>query len=305
MIQIKRILCPVDFSEFSRHALDEAIAVAHLYDACVTALHVFPEAIAADPFAGLPEFQPFRLTDRHRARLVEHVKTFATAEGAEPRRMNVAIREGVDIDVEILEAAVQIKPDRIVMGTHGRSGFQRLMLGSVAEKVLRKARVPVLTVPRKAPDAVPAGPAAFTRILCAIDFSGCSMAALEYATSLASQSRARLDVLSVVQLIPMYDMTGAVPLYYPGLLDDLKADIAAKLDAAAAGVPPGIPVDRFVTAGTPHREIVRVAAERKADLVVLGAYSHGAIDHLFFGSTTNHVVRQARCPVLTVRNRES
>src|SRR6185436_19123551 len=83
MIHITRILCPVDFSECSRHALDEAIAIAHLYGACVTALHVFPEAIAADPFGGLPEFQPLRLTDRHRAHLLQHLKTFATSEGAE------------------------------------------------------------------------------------------------------------------------------------------------------------------------------------------------------------------------------
>jgi nucleotide-binding universal stress UspA family protein len=301
MIHITRILCPVDFSECSRHALDEAVALAHLYDACVTAVHVFPEAIAADPFAGLPEFQPLRLTDRHRAHLLEHLKTFATSEGAEPRRINFAIREGAEIDAEILAAAEQITPDVIVMGTHGRSGFQRVMLGSVAEKVLRKAPCPVLTVSPKAPDAVPAGPAPFTRILCGIDFSDCSLAALEYAESLASQSGAQLDVLSVVQLIPMYDMTGAVPLYYPGLLDDLKADITRQLDRVVATTTSHIAVERFVTAGTPHREIVRVATERKAELVVLGAYSHGAVDHLFFGSTTNHVVRQARCPVLTVR----
>ena len=172
MIQFKRVLCPVDFSEFSRHALDEAIAIAHLYDGCVTALHVFPVAIPADPFAGLPEFQPFTLTDQHRSHILRQLSTFATAEGAEARRITVALREGVDIHAEILEAADQMKPDLIVMGTHGRSGFQHLMLGSVAEKVLHKARCPVLTVPRKAPDAVPAGPVPFARILCGIDFSG-------------------------------------------------------------------------------------------------------------------------------------
>jgi nucleotide-binding universal stress UspA family protein len=301
MIQIKRILCPVDFSACSRHALDEAIAIAHLYDACVTAVHVFPEAIAADPFAGLPEFQPFRLTDRHRAHLLGHLKTFATSEGAEPRRMNFAIREGVDIDSEILAAAEQITPDVIVMGTHGRSGFQRLMLGSVAEKVLRKARCPVLTVSPKAPDAVPAGPTPFSHIVCGTDFSDSSLAALEYATSFAAQSGAQLDVLSVVQLIPIYEMTGAIPLYFPGFIGDLKADIARQLDSTVAGAGIRNDVHCLVTAGTPYREIVRVASERQADLIVLGAYSHGTIDHLFFGSTANHVVRQARCPVLTVR----
>lgn len=299
MIQIKRILCPVDFSDFSRHALDEAVAIAHLYDASVTALHVFPVAIAADPFAGLPEFQPFTLTDRQRAHVLQHLSTFAAAEGAEKQRITVALREGVDIHAEILEAAEQMKPDLIVMGTHGRSGFQHLMLGSVAEKVLHKAQCPVLTVSRGAPDAVPA--VMFRNILCGIDFSECSLAAFEYARSLASQSGAHLDVLSVVQLVPMYDMTGAVPLYYPGLVDDLKADIAKQLELVVAKAAAGSDIGHFVTAGTPHHEIVRVASERNSDLVVLGAHSHGAIDHMMFGSTTNHVVRQACCPVLTVR----
>lgn len=299
MIQIKRILCPVDFSDFSRHALDEAIAIAHLYDACVTALHVFPVAIPADPFAGLPEFQPFTLTDSQRAHVLQHLSAFATAEGAETRRITVALREGVDIHAEILDAAEQMKPDLIVMGTHGRSGFQHLMLGSVAEKVLHKAQCPVLTVSRKAPDSVPA--ARFRNILCGIDFSECSMAAFEYARSLASQSGAHLDVITVVQLIPMYDMTAAVPLYYPGLLDDLKGDVTKQLELVVAKAAPGIDIGRFVTTGSPHQEIVRVASERNAELVVLGAHSHGAIDHLMFGSTTNHVVRQACCPVLTVR----
>jgi nucleotide-binding universal stress UspA family protein len=301
MTPYKRILCPVDFSGFSRHALDEAIAIAHLYDGCVTALHVFPLAIAADPFAGLPEFQPFRLTDQHRAHLLRQLSAFATTEGAEPRRITVALREGTDIHAEILEAADQMKPDLIVMGTHGRSGFQHVMLGSVAEKVLHKARCPVLTVPRKAPDAVPLGPVPFARILCGVDFSECSMAALRHAISLASGAGARVDVLSVVQLIPMYETMSAMPLYDPGVLGDLKADVWKRLNSVVADAGREIPVEPLVTVGSPRCEIIRVAEERNADLVVLGAYSQGAIEHLLFGSTANHVVRQARCPVLTIR----
>ena len=301
MTPYKRILCPVDFSECSRHALDEAIAIAHLSEGCVTVLHVFPVAIPADPFHGLPDFQPFTLTDRHRAHILRQLSTFATSEGAEPQRITVALREGTDIDAEILEAADRMNPDLVVLGTHGRSGVQHLMLGSVAAKVLHKARYPVLTVPRKTPDAVPVGPVPFARILCGIDFSECSLNALRHAIALASDAGAHLDVLSVVQLIPMYEAMSGVPLYYPGLLGDLKADVWKRLNSVVEDAAPEMPVERFVTVGSPHREIVRIATERKAELVVLGAYSHGPIDRIFFGSTTNHVVRQARCPVLTVR----
>jgi len=90
-------------------------------------------------------------------------------------------------------------------------------------------------------------------------------------------------------------------LYYPGLLDDLKADVQKRLDAEITTIAGDVKIERFVTAGSPHREIIRVAAERQAELIVLGAFSHGVIDHMFFGSTTNHVVRRARCPVLTVK----
>lgn len=299
MIEIKRILCAVDFSDCSRHALDEAIAIGHLYDASVTVLHVFPQAIASDPFAGLPEFQPFRLTDQHRAHLFRHLKTFAAREGAEAARMEYAVREGVDIHVEILEAAEQVHPDLIVIGTHGRTGLQHLMLGSVAEKVLHKAGCPVLTVSQKSPDAVPAG--GFRRILCGVDFSDCSISALRYAASLAKESGARLQVLSVVQLMPMYEVTGTVPLYYPGLLTELKGEIGTHLEAVVSAAAAGVDVQSLVTTGTPHREIVRVAAEAQVDLVVVGAHSHPAVERVLFGSTTNHVVRRVSCPVLTVR----
>ena len=301
MARIRRILCPVDFSECSRHALDEAIGIARLYDASVTVLHVFPEAIPADPFAGLPEFQPFRLTDAHRKHLFDHMKAFAASEGADAHRVEFALREGTDIDAEILVSATQIEPDLIVIGTHGRSGFQHLMLGSVAEKVLHKARCPVLTVPRKAPEAMPLGPVPFVRILCAVDFSDCSLAALRYAASFAAQSQARLDVVSVVQLIPMYETTGAVPLYYPGLLNDLKGEIEKQLESVVTAATCGADARRFVTTGTPHREIVRMAAELRAELIVVGAHSHAPVERLLFGSTTNHVIRRAACPVLTVR----
>jgi nucleotide-binding universal stress UspA family protein len=88
--------------------------------------------------------------------------------------------------------------DLLVMGTHGRSGFEQLLLGSVTEKVLRKASCPVLTVPRRHPDAVPETPVLFKEILCPVDFSDCSMRALNHAMSLAQEADAHLTVLHVM-----------------------------------------------------------------------------------------------------------
>ena len=91
--------------------------------------------------------------------------------------------------------------DLVVMGTHGRSGFERLVLGSVTERVLRKSACPVLTVPKGIPD-VATPPVLFNRIVCAVDFSDCSMHALNYAMSLAQEADAHLTVVHVIELPP-------------------------------------------------------------------------------------------------------
>ena len=106
---------------------------------------------------------------------------------------------------EIVRLARELPADLIVMGTHGRTGFDRLMLGSVTERILRKAPCPVLTVPRRAPDAVPVGPVLFKRILCAIDYSPSAMKALTYATSLAEQAGAHLTAVHVLEHLPVLE----------------------------------------------------------------------------------------------------
>ena len=99
----------------------------------------------------------------------------------------------------------------------------------------------------------------------------------------------------------MYEMTGAVPLYYPGLLDELKADIGKHLQVVLTTAAAGVDVECLVTAGTPHAEIVRIATEQQSELVVVGAHSHPAVERILFGSTTNQIVRSATCPVLTLK----
>ena len=99
----------------------------------------------------------------------------------------------------IVANARKWRADLIVMGTHGRSGFERWVLGSVTEKVLRKAPCPVLTVPPPAGELHPDGSVLFRRIVCPVDFSGASLAALAYAVKLAEESRAEITVLHVLE----------------------------------------------------------------------------------------------------------
>jgi nucleotide-binding universal stress UspA family protein len=208
---------------------------------------------------------------------------------------------------EIVREAEAMPADLVVMGTHGRSGFERLVLGSVTEKVLRKAACPVLTVPRAGVDAVPMPPALFKKIVCAIDFSDCSMHALSYAISLAQQADANLTIVHVIELPPevpreVHESLLAAPRTLGEYIALAEEDSRARLkDAVPESVRAYCTVDTAMPRGKPYREILRVAEERKADLLVVGIHGRGVVDRMLFGSTAQHLVRQASCPVLTLR----
>jgi nucleotide-binding universal stress UspA family protein len=309
MIQIQRILCPIDFSDFSRRALDHAMAIASWYESTVTLVHVAaiapPEVFA--PGAGA--FTSAALTIEDREALQASMKRFAESEGASSVPLVFEVAEGYP-STEILGRADEMPADLLVLGTHGRSGFERLVLGSVTERVLRKAACPVLSVPRGVPDVVPAPPVLFKHIVCAIDFSTCSMRALNFARSMAQEADAHLTVVHVVEFTP--DLAPDLPekhetgLGGPRILLDYIAqaeeDRRARLkEAIPDAVRAYCTVDTVLAAGKPYREILRIAAERQSDVIVIGIHGRGAIDRMLFGSTAQHLVRQASCPVLTLR----
>jgi nucleotide-binding universal stress UspA family protein len=302
MIDIRRILCPIDFSDFSRRALDHAIAIARWYESTVTALHVFSSVPVAAFGPGPVTFEPIVLTAADRDQLLADTKAFVEAELAPGVAVGTIIREG-NTTAEILDQASSMNADLLVMGTHGRSGFERLLLGSVAEKVLRKARCPVLTVPRRLPDAVPSGPVVFKRIICALDFSECAMQALKYALSLAQEADGCLTVVHV--LAP--DVVGQVGIgeehvslaTFQRRQEEEARQLLEKAVPDSAGA--YCKTDSMLLRGKPGREILRIASNRQAELIVMGVQGRGAADLLFFGSTTQHVVREASCPVLTLR----
>jgi nucleotide-binding universal stress UspA family protein len=303
MISIKHVLCPVDFSEFSRHALGRAIAVARGYGADVTVLHVrpVPSAVPALPYG--PEGPgPFGFEPVDRARALAELSRFVGSEHPAGVRVDYEAAESPAVHKEILQQTSRISADLVVMGTHGRSGFDHLLLGSVAEKTLRTSRVPVLVIPPHTRDVVPAPDEPFRSVLCALDFSPDSARAFEYAASLARHGAGRLTLLHVVEPMPVgYDPMVGPPFDIAGYELRMEESARAQLQKLAPDrLAAGCEVDTVLTRGKAYKEILRVAAERQADLIVVGVHGRNAFDRLVFGSTTEHIIRRARCPVLSV-----
>ncbi|HTM26046.1 MAG TPA: universal stress protein [Vicinamibacterales bacterium] len=302
MIAIKHILCPVDFSEYSRHALEQAVALARHHHATVMALHVFAVAPVAEvvPIGAPTALEPVTLPLSARGALENELRKFVSPVQTEGVTIGLKIGEG-DPLTAIVEAAEALEADLIVMGTHGRSGFQRLLLGSVAENLLRKTACPVLTVPPRADETTSL---AFGRMLCAIDFSPASLHALEYAAGFASGVQTELYALNVVELMT----EGGTALrdeLVPGTPDfraEFRRAAAERLTSAIpASVRACARVRELVTVGKPDRQILHVAEEEACDLIVMGVQARTAADRMLFGSVAQHVLREARCPVLTVR----
>ena len=170
MVTINRILCPVDLSEFSRDALHHAMALAQWYAAKVTVFHVYSAPQPLLPVTGMPGNVPL-LPPLQPDEVAQGVLClFTRKQGIR----EIVVREGNAAKKSCCWRGAPA--DLLVLGTHGRSGFERLFLGSVTEKVLRTTRTPVMTVP---PPVTQPGPALYKTILCPLDFSDASTRALD------------------------------------------------------------------------------------------------------------------------------
>jgi nucleotide-binding universal stress UspA family protein len=297
MIEIRRILCPIDFSDASRHALEHAVALAKWYQSSITAMHVLhvqlfpqPPILAAFADATTPPASDYRAAE-------DLLRTWLAPADQAGVKTEIILGEG-NPATQILAGADSSNADLITMGTHGLSGFDRLLLGSVTEKVLRKASCPVLTVP---PAAVTAGSVPYKHLLCPVDFSESSVAALRFAFSLAKEADAVLTILHVFDwppddepLVQRFD----VQAYRHVLEGEARGRLATLItnDVYAWAKP-----STTFAHGKPYREILKTAEKEGSDLIVIGVRGRSPFDLATFGSTTNQVIRHATCPVLTLK----
>ena len=286
MLDIRKILVPRDFSACSNRALREGIVLARRYGAALHVLHA--EVLYGEPYAPYVVEAPGTGLE---AALVDDI-------GALDLAVVPAVVRDVAAPAGIVAYARQHNIDLIVMGTHGRRGLRRMLLGSTAEEVVRTAPCPVFTVSRDA-DANPLqGP-----FLVPVDFSEHSRLALRHARALAAEAGARLHLLHVVedQLHPaFYDF--AVHSIYD-LDPDIDQKALAELETFFHETEgPAVEVAFDVRHGAAAREIAAFAEAVPATLVVLATHGLRGLDHVLMGSVAEKVVRTAPCPVFTVKS---
>ncbi len=293
MLTLTRILCPTDFSEVSTKAEAYATSLARYYGAALHLLHVDPPTPVMAPYGEMPV--DVRLFEDQRQQAEHDLAAARDRARAAGVAADASIRGGYPAR-EVLDVADREHSDLIVLGTHGRGGFEHLLLGSVAEKVMRKAPCPVMVVPAQ---AATASDARFSRILCPIDGSASSADAVSYAVSLARETNGHLTLLYVVEPVPPVGEFG--PLDTEDLRRSGEQHAKAALQAAVTPeVRAWCDIEEVVAFGKASERILHTATSHNADVIVMGVRGRGAIDLMAFGSTTNDVIRRATCPVLAV-----
>jgi nucleotide-binding universal stress UspA family protein len=291
---LKNILCPVDRSPSSLEAITYAIALARWQGARLHLLEVVESAAAA---SGRRAPEDDSVLNDTRAALERDLRRVLTARRAADVKVTIHMRTG-NVVQEILAQARESRADLVLIGSHGRGGVQRLVLGSVAEKVLRLATCPVLVV-RSGSTVARRSRSFFGTILCATDFSPAANRAVTYATRLAKEAGARLIVMHAVEW-PFEDAltSGAVAELRQRLEASAHDTLIRLLRRSGAEDPEAHAV---VTVGKASTAIITVARARSADLIVMGVSGRGATDVALLGSTTHQVIREGTKPVLTVR----
>lgn len=279
MLPVHTILFPTDFSEEAERAFPLACSLARDCGARVVALHVVPPPLGHEQV--LVRQNPDEYYEVPRSALRE------LKAPDENVRVEYRLADGHAAD-EILQVANEIQAGLIVIGSHGRSGVRRLLLGSVAEKVMRDAVCPVLAV--KTASVVPN----IRVILLPTDLSEASESALGVAFSLARDYYARLIVLHVASF-------GQEISKCEEMLEQSFAYRRELEDKLHHGQKPEYNVELRVEQGDPAERVIHVAEETRCDLIVMGSHSRSGLSRLLMGSVAEKTFRNASCPVLLVK----
>ena len=297
--KILKIVATTDFSDESRCGVRYAVALAEKLGAAVTLLHVLePPSRMAGMEAVVLVREESEVVALARAQLATLVKR----EGRGDVAVTFSVLTGEPFH-EIASAARQQMADLIVIATHGYTGFEHVLLGSTAERVVRHAPCSVLTVStRTQPKRTGKTPAfKLKKILVPIDFSNPSKDALPRATLLAAHFGAELVLLHIAEKFPIDYLLGRELMNETimPLIKQAEADLEQMAENVSQST--GLNVSAVVSDGKPFEGICQTAKTLGADLIVLTTHGYTGLKHVWLGSTAERVVRHAPCPVLVVR----
>jgi nucleotide-binding universal stress UspA family protein len=296
-VEIKTIFCATDISDFSNHAVSWGIALAQEFSAKLYVCHVvdFPTSITYGD-------GPIFFVDQQSQAISNANHQLKQLVGDKKVQWEPLVTIGHAGD-EISRLAKEKGADLAISATHGRSGLKRLILGSVTERLMRTLHCPLLIVrgPKHDLNILSEQGVKFNKILVGCDFSEDSALAFQHGLSLAQEFQSELHLVHVMEPLVYMDTFKISVEYGEDLQVDLQTQIKDKLQKM-------VPTEAFhwctpktaLLDGPSHEELIRYAKINKMDLIVLGVRGQGVVERLFIGSTTDRVVRQTPCPVLSV-----
>lgn len=293
MLQVQSILFPTDGSTCAEFAHAHAAFLAHQFDAELHILHVVEAQMSSlDDLSQLVEIKEQDILEQLRAPLPSDTKGLAEAHIQRATRTDTSAAEGV------LEYAADEDIDLIVMGTHGRRGMDRLLMGSVAEEVVRLSHCPTLTVCGK---KQPTPDRDINRVLVPMGLSEHTESLFAHARAIGATYGARLDLVHVMEQSVLPSVYGVdAPATDDAAVERRVRDALASYVEAAQDVN----VDATVTIlrGHPAAAILDLLDDSAIDLVTIATHGRTGLQRLVMGSVAEKVVRMAPCPVFTVKS---
>ena len=295
-----RILFATDGSQGSATAEAYACVLAQSWGASLTVMSVLEFPPGMNPDYPVNRLYLGELLKETTEKLVD-LKARLVALGIS---VQSCIATGIPSE-EVLAVARTKDTDLIVVGTRGKTGLEHVLLGSTAERIIRMAPCPVLTVPMdkqrtdgrsstEKPSTTP------KRMLVPVDFSDCSLDALEYGALIAQRSNASLKLLHVLEPVS-YGLDFTLP--HMAERESSKTAVTKRLsDLVSALTSGGLASDFLISGGLPADSILDAARAQSVDVIVMGTHGRRGLSHALFGSVAESVLRRSSCPVLTVRS---
>jgi nucleotide-binding universal stress UspA family protein len=284
MIRIQNILVPVDFSDSSKRAVNYGLSLALEFKARVILAHIthFDSTAYEKAKSDLMELIPPDCRD--------------------PLTFEIIVKSG-DVRSEIMGIVQDKQIDLVIMGTRGRSYFERMLLGSVTDRMLRKLHVPILTVSHLDPEKeihTPC-PVPLQKILYATDLANGSEEGLKFSIRLARSLDATLTVAHVVQFADAAFHGVEAAAFFPDFVNEVRTQAEERLSRLVALVSDGsVPISTVLAEGVPYETVNRLSEQLKADLIIINLQNKSLLERAVLGATAERVIRTATVPVLSL-----